>query len=244
MIHIPCSQPRVRPMRPARNERPATFAKHPASRFGSILLIMALLVISGFRTISFSYSASVLVVVPIQNIMTAVFNRPMLANGVLYHIWGGFLGRPACNSVYDFAGNLARFFLYGFSFYHKRLGDMGKIQISVQFACCPNTARFYAAVFPTGNIEIFRFRVDITKKELDVGTQGSLVVFRNQKIMSLSPTRDVIGKTCLGVQSVDRYVFTFYVESVEQRDDYLDLVGLLLFVRIFADGQRAYFFWV
>ena len=60
MIHIPCSQPRVRPMRPARNERPATFAKHPASRFGSILLIMALLVISGcgnddaYETVDFS----------------------------------------------------------------------------------------------------------------------------------------------------------------------------------------------
>lgn len=121
---------------------------------------------------------------------------------------------------------------------------MREIQISVQFGCCPNTARFYATVFPAGNIDGFRSRVDIAKIVLDVGAQGGLVVFHDQKIMSISLLHYVIGKIYLGVQSVGRYVFAFYVERLEQRDGYLDLVGLLLFFRIFADGQRTYFFWV
>jgi len=121
---------------------------------------------------------------------------------------------------------------------------MRKIQISVQFGCRPNTARFYATVFSAGNIDVFRFRVDIAKIELDVGAQGGLVVFRNQKIMSFSLLDYVIGKICLGVQGVGRYVFAFYGKSLEQRDGNLDLVGLLLFFRIFADGQCTYFFWV
>ncbi len=80
--------------------------------------------------------------------------------------------------------------------------------------------------------------------ELDVGAQRGLVLFRDQKIMGLSLSHYVIGKTCLGVQGVGRYVFAFYVESLEQGDGYFDLVGSLLFVRTFADRQGAHFFWV
>jgi hypothetical protein len=123
------------------------------------------------------------------------------------------------------------------------LSDVREIQISVQFCRRPDFARFYTTMFAAGNIDVLGFRVDIAKKKFNVGPEGGLVVFRDQKIMGLSLSNYIIGKIYLSMQSIGRYVLAFYIETRQQGNGDLDLVGLLLLVGIFADRQSTYFFW-
>ena len=92
------------------------------------------------------YPAAVFVIVPIDNVMTAVFDAPVAAIGGKHALRVGLLRRPAGNAIGDVTGAFTCFFICELALDDKSLSDMRKVQIVVEFGCGPDFADFDAAV--------------------------------------------------------------------------------------------------
>ena len=95
---------------------------------------------------AFAYPTAVFVIIPIDNVMTTVFDAPMVAVGFKYALGIGFLGRAAGDAIGDFTGIFTAFFICGLPLDEKSLSDVRKVQIAVEFGCGPDFADFDAAV--------------------------------------------------------------------------------------------------
>ena len=93
-----------------------------------------------------SYPAAVFVIVPIDNVMTAVFDAPVAAVGGKHALRVGLLSSSTGNAIGDFTGVLAGFFICELALDDKSLSDVRKVQIAVEFGCGPDFADFDAAV--------------------------------------------------------------------------------------------------
>ncbi len=99
-----------------------------------------------FRAMALAYPAAVFVVVPIDNVMTAVFDAPVATVGGKNALRVGLLRSSAGNAIGDFTGVFTGFFICGLPLDEKSLSDVRKVQIAVEFGCGPNFADFDAAV--------------------------------------------------------------------------------------------------
>ncbi len=93
-----------------------------------------------------AYSAAVFVIVPIDNVMTTVFNAPVAAVGGKHAFRVGLLRGPAGNAVGDFTGVFTGFFICELALDDKSLLNVRKVQIAVEFGSGPDFADFDAAV--------------------------------------------------------------------------------------------------
>jgi len=93
-----------------------------------------------------SYPAAVFVIVPIDNVMAAVFDAPVAAVGSQHALRVGLLRSAAGNAIGDFAGVFTAFFIYGLTLDDKSLPDVRKVQIAVEFGCGPDFTDFDSAV--------------------------------------------------------------------------------------------------
>ena len=92
------------------------------------------------------YPAAVFVIVPIDNVMTAVFDAPVAAVGGKHTLRVGLLSSSTGNAIGDFTGVLTGFFICGLALDDKSLCDVRKAQIVVEFGCDPDFADFDAAM--------------------------------------------------------------------------------------------------
>ena len=99
-----------------------------------------------FRAMAFADSASILIKIPVKNVMATVFDGPMAPVGGEYFLGIGLIRRSAVNAIGYFTGDFAGFIADGFSFDGEGLADMGEVQIIVQFGCNPDFSSFDAAV--------------------------------------------------------------------------------------------------
>jgi len=93
-----------------------------------------------------AYAASVFVIVPIDNVMTAVFDAPVATVGGKHALRVGLLRSSAGNAIGDFTGVFTGFFICGLPLDEKSLSDVRKVQIAVEFGCGPDCADFDPAV--------------------------------------------------------------------------------------------------
>ncbi len=93
-----------------------------------------------------SYPAAVFVIVPIDNVMTAVFDAPVAAVGGKHALRVGLLSSSTGNAIGDFTGVFTGFFICELALDDKSLSDVRKAQIAVEFGSCPDFADFDAAV--------------------------------------------------------------------------------------------------
>jgi len=93
-----------------------------------------------------AYAAAVFGIVPIDNVMTAIFDAPVTAVGGKNALSVGLLRSSAGNAIGDFTGVFAGFFICGLALDDKSLSDVRKVQIAVEFGCGPDFADFDAAV--------------------------------------------------------------------------------------------------
>ena len=93
-----------------------------------------------------SYPAAVFVIVPIDNVMTAVFDAPVATVGGKHALRVGLLRSSAGNAIGDFTGVFTAFFICELALDDKSLSDVRKVQIVVEFGCGPDFADFDAAV--------------------------------------------------------------------------------------------------
>jgi hypothetical protein len=93
-----------------------------------------------------SYAAAVFVIVPIDNVMTAVFDAPVATVSGKHALRIGLFRGAAGNAIGDVTGVFTGFFICELALNDKSLSDVRKVQIAVEFGCSPDFANFDAAV--------------------------------------------------------------------------------------------------
>ena len=99
-----------------------------------------------FRAGSSAYPAAVLVIVPIDNVMTAVFDTPVATVGGKHALRVGLIRGTAGNAIGKFTGIFTGFFICGLPLDEKRLADVRKVQIAIEFGGGPDLSNFDPAV--------------------------------------------------------------------------------------------------
>jgi hypothetical protein len=188
-------------------------------------------------------AAAVLVVVPIEDVVAAVFDGPVATVDFEQALSIGLLGRSTGDAVGEIVGRFAGLFVDRDSFDGEGLADVGKVEIVVEVGGRPDIARFNASM--VGRVmhdEVGLF--SILKHQRHIVKQRGLIGFDGEVVVGLALIDQVVGKSALGVQGIGGDVFVFEIEAVEQGDSHTDLVGLLEFFKIARYGQNTDFFWV
>ena len=150
-----------------------------------------------FGAMSSSYAAAVFIIVPIDNVMTAVFDAPVAAVGGQNTLSVGLLRSLAGNAIGDFTGVFPGFFICGLPLDNKSLFDMRKIQIAVEFSCGPDFTDFDPAVVRWVAIDKIRI-LPVFKIQRDVLKKCGLVVFDGEVVMSFTVQDQIVGDFALG----------------------------------------------
>jgi len=93
-----------------------------------------------------AYSAAVFVIVPIDNVMTAVFDAPVATIGGQHALCVSLLSSSTGNAIGDVTGVFTGFFICELALDDKSLSEVRKVQIAVEFGGSPDFADFDAAV--------------------------------------------------------------------------------------------------
>lgn len=78
-----------------------------------------------------AYSAAVFIIIPVDNVMAAVFNAPMTTVGGKNTLGVGLLGALTGDAIAEIAGRSTAFFVRELAFYDKSLSDMRKAKIAI-----------------------------------------------------------------------------------------------------------------
>ena len=95
-----------------------------------------------FRAVAGAYAAAIFIVVPIEDIVTAILNTPMTTVGGKQALGVGLFRGSAGDAVGDFTGLFSGLFFYGLPLYDKSLSDVGKVDIVIEFGCGPDLTGF------------------------------------------------------------------------------------------------------
>ena len=95
-----------------------------------------------FRAVAGAYAATIFIVVPIDDIVTAILNTPVTAVGVKKALGVGLFRGSAGDAVGDFTGLFSGLFFCGLPLYDKSLSNVGKVDIVIKFGCGPDFTGF------------------------------------------------------------------------------------------------------
>ena len=154
-----------------------------------------------------SYPAAVFVIVPIDNVMTAVFDAPVAAVGGKHALRVGLLRGPAGNAIGDFTGVFTGFFISELALDDKSLSDVRKVQIAVEFGSGPDLADFDAAVIR----RVAKGKVRL----LAVLKKTGLVVFDGEVVMSFTLADQIVGDLALGQQGIGGNLFALNIDGIQ-----------------------------
>ena len=161
-----------------------------------------------------SYPAAVFVIVPINNVVTAVFDAPVAAVGGKHAFRVGLFRGSAGNAIGDFTGVLTGFFISELALDDKSLSDVRKVQIVVEFGGGPDFADFDATVIrrvaldKIGVLAVFKIERDVLKKT-------GLVVFDGEVVMSFALANQIVGDLALGQQGIGGNIFALNIDGIQ-----------------------------
>ena len=167
-----------------------------------------------FRAMASAYATAVFVIVPIDNVMTAVFDAPVAAVGGKNALSVSLFRRSAGDAIGDFTRVFTTLFVCGFSLDDKCLSNMRKVQIVVEFRCGPDFADFDAAVIRSVVMDKVRI-LPVFKIKLDIPKKCGLVVFDGEVIMGFTVPDQIVGDLALGQQSISGNFFTLNIYSIK-----------------------------
>ena len=195
-----------------------------------------------FGAVAATDLASVFIVVPIQDVVAAVFHGPMASVDEEEALGVSLLGGSTGDAVSDLAGAFPGFFHDAVTFHDEGLTDMREVQVVIQFGGGPDLSDFDSPMVGWGILDELGF-LTILEEEGDILKESFLVSFDGEMIMGLTLSDEVVGKEAVNEEGIGGYIFVFEIERFEQRDSDFDFVGLFEFFVIWGrDG--AYFFWV
>jgi len=167
-----------------------------------------------FGAVTSTYAATVFIIVPIDNVMTAVFDAPVAAVGGKNAFCVGLLRGPTGDAIGDFTGEFTAFFICGLALDEKSLSNMGKVQIAVEFSCGPDFADFDPTVIrrvvldKIGIFPVFKIQRDVFKK-------SGLVVFDGEVVMSMTFSDQIVGDTALGQKGIGGNFFALNIDGIK-----------------------------
>lgn len=186
-------------------------------------------------------AATVLVVVPVEDVVTAVLDTPMAAIHLEHLLGIGLSWRPAGEAVGGFGGTLPGLFVDRLTFNDEGLTDMREVEIGVEGRGGPDFSGLDPSVIAVDGDGVGCWPV--LEEEGEILQQRGLIGFDGKVIVGLSLHHQIVGECALGQQGIGGDVFVVDVDGVEQRDGGLDFIGLLgLFIARYRQG--ADFFWV
>ncbi|MBW1959916.1 MAG: hypothetical protein JRJ04_00530 [Deltaproteobacteria bacterium] len=109
-------------------------------------------------------------IVPIDNVMVAVFDAPVTTVGGQHALRAGLFRVSTGDAIGDFTAVFACFFICGFALDDKNFCEVRKVQIIVQFGSGPDFANFDAAVIQGVTLDkirifaVFKIKSNIFKK--------------------------------------------------------------------------------
>ena len=137
-----------------------------------------------FRTVAGAYPAAVLIIVPVDNVVTAL-DAPMKSVGSQNTLGVCLLRRSTGDTVGNLFRVFACFFVNGLSLNGKSLSDMWEIEVAIQFGGNPDFADFDPAVIrgiAKSKIGLFA----ILEEKADIIKECGLVFFNGEVIMRMS----------------------------------------------------------
>ena len=99
-----------------------------------------------FWTVASAYPRAVFVVVPVDDIMAAIFDGPVAPVCFKNTLGVGFVWEATGNAVGDFTRPLPGLFFYGLPFDDESLPDVGEVEVMVEFSAGPDLADFDPAM--------------------------------------------------------------------------------------------------
>ena len=196
-----------------------------------------------FRAVSGADAAAIFVVVPVENVVAAIFDRPVSAVDLEDAFGIGLLRWAAGDSVGDLVRAFAGLFVDGVAFDDKGLTEVRKVEIAIEFGGGPDLAGFDAAVIGRRVLDEGGL-LAILEVQSDVAFEGGLVTLDGEVVMGGTLGHQVLGQLALGQQGVGADVLVFDVDGIEQRNGGSDFVGLFDGFGITVYRQGANFFWV
>src|SRR5208283_1280593 len=177
-----------------------------------------------FRAVAGTDTTAVLIIVPIENVVATVLDRPVAAidleNALRASVGGGSTGE----AVGDFAGSLTGLFLGHVPLDDESLSHVGKVEIAVEFGGGPDFARFQASMIGGRMLDEMRL-APILEVELQGFQQSRLVAFDGEVVMRVAFLDQIGGETALGEQSMGTDLLALNLDGVQQRDGHFDFVG-------------------
>ena len=96
----------------------------------------------------------------------------------------------------------------------KRLSDVGKVEIGIEFGCGPDFADFDAAVVRRVAIDKIRF-LPVFKVQGDVLKKTGLVVFDRKVVMSVTVSDQIVSDFALGQQGIGGDFFALNIDGIK-----------------------------
>ena len=160
-----------------------------------------------------AYAAAVFVIVPIDNVMTAVFDGPVAAVGGKYALRIGLFKGAAGDAIGEFIGVFTGFLIYGLPLDEKSLSDVRKVEIVVEFGGGPDFADFDPAVIRRVVLDKIGL-LPVLKIECDVFKKPGLVVLDGKVVMSFTFDQ-VLCELALSQQGIGGNFFALNIDGVK-----------------------------
>ena len=165
----------------------------------------------------------------------------MAAIGSEDALWIGLFWRAAGDSQSRFRGQLAGLFVKNLPLNQEDLADMREVEVGIERRTAPDAPGFDSAVVGWRDIDEIRC-LPIMEQKRDVRLERRLIAFDREVVMRL--TLHQIGRQfALRQQGIGGDVLAGDVDSIQQRNEHPDFIGLLGFFPT-RYGQSADFFWV
>ena len=170
-------------------------------------------------------TAAVLVIVPIEDIMAAVFDGPVATVDLEKALGVGLLRGAAGDAIGNLAGGLAGLFVDRDAFDGKDLADMREVQVVVKGGGRPDFTGFDAAV--VGRVMRDKVRgLSVSEPKSDVIKECGMIGFDGEVVVGVAFFDQVVGEFALGEKRIGGDIFVMEIEAIEERDRHTDLVSL------------------
>jgi hypothetical protein len=167
-----------------------------------------------FGAMASAYAAAVFIIVPIDNVMAAVFDAPVAAIGGKNAFCVGLLRGPTGDAIGDFTGGYAGFFICGLPLDDESLANVGKVEIAVEFSCGPDFADFDSTVI--GRVVVDEIGIfPVFKIKRDVFEKSRLVVLDGEVVMSVTFPDQIVGDIALGQEGIGGNIFTLDIDGIK-----------------------------
>jgi len=189
-----------------------------------------------------AYPASVFIIIPINDVVAAVFYAPVTAVDLEDVVGVSLIRCVTGDAVSGFGCGFPSFFIEPFALDHEGLADVGKVEIGIELGSDPDLPCLNSAMVEVNGDRV-RF-LAVLEIQGEIFEESGLIAFDGEMVMGLPVFDEVASQEALRQQGVGADGLTLDADRLEQGNGHFDFVGLLDLIAAGAYRQGADFFWV